>query len=200
MTLGGSTPFGDVVVGEESIAGLAEYSGISITFTVSSELRAAQVSGGFGGIVLTEHAVSPPYEKDYDAIDDEGPTRWARRFDLTNWGLLAARVEGELLGGAVIAFDTPDVWMLEGRQDQAVLWDLRVRPGSRRRAVGRRLFDASVAWATRRQCRSLVIETQNVNVAACRFYAAMGCELRRIDRFAYPDLPDEVQLLWRRRL
>jgi hypothetical protein len=46
----------------------------------------------------------------------------------------------------------------------------------------------------------LEVETQNNNVAACRFYAAMGCELRSIDRLAYPDLPDEAQLVWTKRV
>jgi hypothetical protein len=44
--------------------------------------------------------------------------------------------------------------------------------------------------------RELKAETQNINVPACRFYARLGCTLRTIDRFAYANLPDEVQLLW----
>jgi hypothetical protein len=47
-----------------------------------------------------------------------------------------------------------------------------------------------------RECRQLKVETQNINVPACRFYARQGCVLGVIDRFAYPTLPDEVQLLW----
>ena len=45
-------------------------------------------------------------------------------------------------------------------------------------------------------CRSLVVETQNINVPACRFYVHMGSVLRAINCMAYPDLPGEVQLLW----
>jgi hypothetical protein len=45
----------------------------------------------------------------------------------------------------------------------------------------------------------LKIETQNIN-AACRFYQKMGCTLGGFDRFAYPRLPGEVQLLWRKAL
>jgi hypothetical protein len=41
-----------------------------------------------------------------------------------------------------------------------------------------------------------VIETQNTNVPACHFYTARGCELGAINRFAYPTLPNEIQLLW----
>jgi hypothetical protein len=39
-------------------------------------------------------------------------------------------------------------------------------------------------------------ETQNNNVSACRFYAKQGCVLGGINRYAYPDHPDEAQLLW----
>jgi hypothetical protein len=42
--------------------------------------------------------------------------------------------------------------------------------------------------------------TQNVNATACHFYQKMGCTLGAIDRFAYPGLPDEAQLLWWRAL
>ena len=44
--------------------------------------------------------------------------------------------------------------------------------------------------------RWLKIETQNVNVPACRFYQKMGCTLGAIDRFAYPSQPAEARLLW----
>jgi hypothetical protein len=44
------------------------------------------------------------------------------------------------------------------------------------------------------------VETQNINVPACRFYARMRCTLGAIHRYAYPDLPGEAQLLWYRTL
>jgi ribosomal protein S18 acetylase RimI-like enzyme len=91
--------------------------------------------------------------------------------------------------------------MLEGRRDLAVVWDLRVAPTHRGAGVGRALWRACEQWGRERGCTALTVETQNVNVAACRFYRAMGCELQRLDRFAYlPELPEEVQLLWRRAL
>ena len=42
----------------------------------------------------------------------------------------------------------------------------------------------------------LKVETQHVNVAACRFYGRRGCTLGAVHRDAYPSLPDEIQLLW----
>ncbi len=86
--------------------------------------------------------------------------------------------------------------MLDGRSDLAVLWDIRVHPEARSSGTGSLLFQAVEAWARDRRCRTLKIETQNTNVPACRFYRRMGCTLGAIDRFAYADLPDEVQLIW----
>ena len=67
--------------------------------------------------------------------------------------------------------------MLEGRHDLAVLWDIRVAPSSRRRGVGAALFCAATEWAAATGYQELKVETQNVNVAACRFYGRHGCEL-----------------------
>lgn len=163
-------------------------------------LHGAVVDGGLGGIVLVERPVAVPWTKDYDQDAGEAPARWLERFDVSRWGFLLARAAGEPVGGAVIAFDTPGVRMLEERRDLAVLWDLRVAPARRGSGLGRRLFAAAERWAGARGCEWLKIETQQINVPACRFYARQGCTLGAIHRFAYPALPDEVQLLWYKRL
>jgi GNAT superfamily N-acetyltransferase len=175
---------------------LGEHAGISIAFVVDRILEVTLADGGLGGMSLTETPVADPYVKDYDTIEGEGPTRWADRFDLSNWGLLSAWRDGARVGGAVIAFRAPDVWMLGGREDVAVLWDIRVAPEQRGAGAGSALFRAVEDWAGARGGGWLKIETQNVNTAACRFYQKMGCTLGAIDRFAYPRLPGEVQLQW----
>jgi GNAT superfamily N-acetyltransferase len=95
-----------------------------------------------------------------------------------------------------VAFRTPGLDMLEGRDDLAVLWDLRVAPEVRGRGVGSGLFRAAEAWARARGCRRMKMETQDINVPACRFYARRGFVLRAADRFAYRGFPAETQLLW----
>jgi ribosomal protein S18 acetylase RimI-like enzyme len=142
----------------------------------------------------------PPYVKDYDAAPENHPTEWPARFDVGRWGILSAWVDGMRVGGAVVAWDTPGVDMLEGRSDLAVLWDIRVAPGVRGEGIGGVLFRAAERWAAERGARWLKVETQNVNVGACRFYARQGCTLGAVNRFAYPELPEEVQLLWYREI
>jgi GNAT superfamily N-acetyltransferase len=95
-----------------------------------------------------------------------------------------------------VAYDTKEVFMLEERKDLAAVWDIRIQPDYRKRGIGSQLFQRAVSWAQARGCRHLTVETQNINVPACRFYTKQGCELRAIDRYAYPDYPDEVQLIW----
>lgn len=180
------------------VAGLAsplitEYAAIPSVFDVTSLMSTQETSAG--SFLLTEHPVDRPYIKDYDAVGDR-PHDWATRYDTSQWVLLLARVEGTVVGAATIAWRSADLDMLDGRTDLAVLWDIRVTSTWRGRGVGRRLFDAAVTWASARQCRELKIETQNINVAACRFYAAMGCVLRIVRRDAYPACPGETQFLW----
>ena len=86
--------------------------------------------------------------------------------------------------------------MLEARTDLAVLWDIRVRRKYRRSGIGSQLFDKCAELAKRQGCTRLKIETQDINVPACRFYAAKGCELRGIHHGMYAEYPDDVQFLW----
>lgn len=190
----------DVEITEEPFIAAAELAHVPIAFAVESVFDVSVLDGGLGGLVLSERRLDLPYVKDYDTLEGEHPTRWAERFDVSNWGLIGAHSNGVRVGGAVVAFNTAGVNMLEGRRDLAVLWDIRVAPEGRGRGVGSALFRAVEAWAAARGCRQLKIETQNINVPACRFYARQGCVLGTINRFAYPELPDEVQLLWYKNL
>lgn len=182
-------------IDEQTADALATYASVPIAFRVESQLRVGTADQAPDWATLIEEPVTP-YVKDYDAYVSEGPRSWAAQWDLTNWGVLSALSDGRRVGGAVIAWKTRGVDLLRGREDLAVLWDLRVHPDHRGQGVGHALFQAAVGWAVQRGCRELLIETQNVNVPACRFYARQGCRLDAINPCAYADLPDEVQLLW----
>lgn len=182
---------------------LRQYGTIPIAFEVRSILRPYLIHGGAGGIELREMPLPEPYIKDYDALQGGRPETWPTQFNLENWAVFVAQGEIGYLAGAVVAFDTPGLNLLEGRIDLAVLWDIRVRPEARRRGIGTRLFNQAVEWASARGSIGLKAETQNTNIPACRFYARQGCELRAIDRFAYahePEVAEEVMLLWQKTL
>src|SRR4030095_5427330 len=181
---------------EESVSTISEHCNVSIAFEYDRILELTMVDNGLGGFLLDARHLPVPQVKDYDAVASERPSSWADQFDLSSWGFLVARSHGERIGGAVIAFDSEGVQMLERRRDLAVLWDIRVAPTFRGQGVGASLFQAAEQWSVERKCSQLKIETQNTNYAACRFYMRQGCELGVINRLAYPDVPNEVQLLW----
>jgi GNAT superfamily N-acetyltransferase len=186
----------DVSITEEPLTAIADYARVPIAFTVDSVVDVTVRADCPGQFVLDERRVDIPYVKDYDAIDGQGPLEWARRFDISRWVLFAAHIAHRRVGGAAVAFNTPGLTRLKDGRDLAVLWDLRVAPDARGRGIGSLLFEKAEAWARSHGCHALEVETQNTNVRACRFYSRRGCELREINHSAYPNLPDEVQLLW----
>jgi GNAT superfamily N-acetyltransferase len=186
----------NVRITEEPAAALSDYARISIAFEVDRILEVPEQAGDGAGFALIERPLVTPYRKDYDAIAGNHPRDWPRRFDLSKWGAFAARIDAVRVGGALVAHDAADVALLERRTDLALLWDLRVSPQQRRSGIGSALLGAAEPWSIACGCRQLVVETQNTNVVACRFYASRGFALKTLRRLAYPELPDEIQLLW----
>ncbi|MGE5579454.1 MAG: GNAT family N-acetyltransferase [Bacillota bacterium] len=193
---------GEVVIERIGPKRLPEYCSIPTLVDIRTTLEVREVDGGLGGIVLEERPVQTPWVKDYDSYS-ETPADWPKQWDLRNWCLLLATIEGRAVGGVCIVTRTKGVNMLEGRDDLAVLWDIRVSPAHKRRGIGRALFAEAVEWSREQGMTTLKIETQNDNVPACKFYSGQGAHLGAINRFAYrdalwshPDVRNEVMLLW----
>ena len=178
---------------------LEEYSKISIAFEVKSIYEVKLIDNGLGGIKLIETEVDP-HVKDYDEIEEGNkPIDWSNEFDITNWGLFLIYDDSIPIAGATVAFDTSNIGMLHGKKDRAMLWDLRVHPDYRRLGLGKKLFQKIKEWSKNKGCNRLIIDTQNSNVPACKFYVQQGCQLGEINRFKYIDNPkikDEVMLVW----
>jgi GNAT superfamily N-acetyltransferase len=184
-----------IEIRDEGPEALAAYASISISFPVVEVLDADALSVA-SPRPFAARPVAVPEVKDYDAHPGNDPLDWPARFDIARWGFLMARIDGQHVGGAVVVACAPELDMLEGRDDLAVLWDTRVAATSRRQGVGTALLAAVDTWARARGSRVLKAETQNVNLPACHFYAARGFTLGAVNRGAYPELPGEIQLLW----
>ena len=183
----------DICVDQPKV--LSDYGDIPIAFEVRQFLDVAPVKGKTE-FLLKERPVKIRFVKDYDAIPGAHPSEWSAQFEVSAWGFLSAQVAGKCIGRAAIATKTPSLEILGSSDDVALLWDIRVAPELRANGVGSALFCAAKAWAERRGCRELKVETQNINVAACRFYEKQGCKLVTVKSRVYDDLPDELQLIW----
>ncbi len=185
---------------EEPPNRLAEYAEVPIAFTVPERLDEKALAALRDDAPVQGVAVSPPYWKDYDSYPGGHPSSWPRQFDLSRWTILAAFDRTRRVGGAAVIVDDPQIDLLRDCPACALLWDVRVAPDARRHGVGSALLEAAEQRARERGARSLRVETQDVNVPACRFYLTHGFRLERTTPGAYAELPNEVQLLWRKAL
>jgi ribosomal protein S18 acetylase RimI-like enzyme len=179
---------------EENTDVLEEYGEVSIAFEVKTIFQIKSAKDGFNDFNFTEKAVDVPWIKDYDII--EGPARRAKQWDISNWGIFSVFENDHRIGGACIAYDTKGVNFLEDRKDISALWDIRLNPEFRNQGIGSKLFRKAVEWSRNKGCNQMKIETQNINVPACRFYAKQGCRLGEINFHAYQELPEETMLVW----
>jgi GNAT superfamily N-acetyltransferase len=185
-----------IAIEEISQDRLIEYDRIPQSLIVKSILQVELVNQGLGGMLLHEVPVEAPYLKDYDS-SGELPSDMAKKYDVRNWGFFLAMAGNIPVGAATVAFEPAGVFMLEARRELAVLWDIRVCQENR--GVGIPLFLHAAEWARARGCTQMKIETQNINVPACRFYQRMGACLGEIRRFGYAAVPavaHEVMLTW----
>lgn len=98
---------------------LKEYSNISIEYKVDSVYNLEWKNNGLGGIMIVEEAIDP-YYKNYDSIDDN-PSLLLEEFNLENWSVVSAFDGDTRIGGAIIAYNTEGVNMLEGRDDLVII-------------------------------------------------------------------------------
>lgn len=172
---------------------LREYGQIPMILSVREILKVQKRGKGLEGISCTFETVPvKPYTIDFD--ETESPTRWAEEFDVQNWALFMAYDNDTPVGGAVMAARTPEIHMLDGREDMAVLWDIRVKEKYRGQGIGQTLFDAARNWCKEEGYRLMKIECQNTNAPACRFYEKQGAELEVVNRHGYGT--DEYMFLW----
>ena len=172
------------------------YDQVTQNVEIKSEYKVKRVNNGLGGLVLEEEPVTPRI-KDLSVYDRA--CDYEKDFDITNWRVYMA-FDGEVpVGALTVAGTTPNLFMLNGRTDACVLWDLRVADAYKHQVVGQGLFDLAKAGAQKDGYKQMIIECQSNNVPACNFYQKQGSVLGKIDMYAYyndPEVRDDVQLIW----
>lgn len=172
------------------------YDQVSMNVDVRSELRVRRIENGLGGLVFEEVPVTP-YVKDLGVYEEA--VKYEEMFNISSWRFFMA-FDGETPVGAItVAGTTEGMNMAGGRSDACVLWDIRVADGYKHRGIGQKLLDMGIAAAKSDGYKLMIIECQNNNVPACRFYQKQGALLTKIDTDAYhsePGIENEVQLVW----
>jgi len=182
-----------------------QYDQIPMRVNVKSYYKIEKINRGLGGFTLIETPVESPYIKDFCLGDDETVARW-ERFDLSRWAFFMAFDGERPVGAATIASRDKNVNMLSGRDDLAVLWDIRVGGEPyKHQGIGQALFDMAANWSREQGLVQMKIECQSNNVPAVKFYHKQGAELCAINEYCgYGDYADynapefrhETQFIW----
>lgn len=185
-----------ITVKEVDKSFLELYDTVAMNVNVSSEYKVERINNGLGGFMLKEVQVEP-YIKDLSVY--ERAAEYEERFDISNWRFYMA-FDGDIpVGAMTVAGKTEKLNMLYGREDACVLWDIRIADAYKRNGIGQKLLDMGVSDAKKDGYRQMIIECQNNNVPACRFYRKQGAVLSKIDMYAYylePEIRDEIQFIW----
>ncbi len=152
-------------------------------FTIDSRLV---LHAEDGVIRYTIEPVAPPRQKRYPPESDD----YAAYLTSPDKTIFFAYCAGELAGQIILC----KYW-----NGYAYIQDIAVDAAFRGRGVGQALMDRAVAWAKERALPGLMLETQDINVPACRFYARYGFILGGFDIYLYRGLDpatDEIALYW----
>jgi ribosomal protein S18 acetylase RimI-like enzyme len=172
------------------------YDKIPMNVDVRSEFQLRRIDGGLGGIAFDEVPVTP-YVKDLAKF--ERATEYEKEFDISTWLFFMAFDDDKPVGALTLAGPTPNLYMIVGMKEACVLWDIRVDDKYKHHGIGQKLFDQAKYAAQEKGYKKMIIESQNNNVTACRFYRKQGAVISKIDTNAYasePGLENEIQFIW----
>jgi streptothricin acetyltransferase len=150
-----------------------EQQGLDVTFRISERPRP------FAYVKRDGYNVGPAYQQDLGE-------RLARGQGL----YLAAEAAGQLVGFLDLELET---W----RPTASLQW-VAIDRSWRGQGLGRTLIERAITWTKQRGLRALVLETQNTNIDACRFYQRLGFRLSGVQDLFYFDerVAEECALFW----
>ncbi|ACK64036.1 TPA: streptothricin N-acetyltransferase SatA [Bacillus cereus] len=133
----------------------------------------------------------PSYEKSYlQNQDDNEELPYNEYINKPNQVIYIALLHNQIIGLMVLKKN----W-----NHYAYIEDITVDKKYRTLGVGKRLVDQAKQWAKKGNMPGIMLETQNNNVAACKFYEKCGFVIGGFDFLVYKGLDienDEVAIYW----
>ena len=171
-----------IIIREIDEAMLRDVNKCDATFTVDSKLFLSAENGVISYSVIIVEA----YQKQY-VFEEKDYRSYISNPDKT---VYFAYVDGQLAG---------QIGVIKHWNAYAWIDDFAVDVRFRRRRIGRAMMQRVADWAKARHLPGIMLETQDVNVPACRFYENFGFRLYGFDTYLYKGLnptTDEIALYW----
>ena len=134
---------------------------------------------------FTECLYEIPYEKNYPN-DDE---LWENYIDNPDKIVFLYYSDKECAGQVILRKN----W-----NNYAYIEDIAVSKKHRKSGIGKHLIRKSIEWARENSLYGIMLETQDNNLLACRFYHKMGFQIGAVDTMLYAnfDNADEKAIFW----
>lgn len=132
----------------------------------------------------------PSYEKSYLQDQDDDELAYTEYINKPDQVIYIAILHSQIIGVMVLKKN----W-----NHYAYIEDIKVDKKYRSLGVGRRLIEQAKQWAKESNMPGIMLETQNNNVAACRFYEKCGFVIGGFDFLVYKGIheeSDEVAMYW----
>lgn len=162
-------------------ANMQDYNKSCESFTVTGRIVPKYEQGIW---TYTEEGFAAPYTKRYDDedvdtsfIDDDSKAVYLYYEDTSCIGQISLRSN----------------W-----NGYACIEKIAVAKKWRQKGIGKALLQQAAEWARNNNCIGLMLETQDVNVSACRFYAKNHFVIGGIDTMLYSKFPTahEIAIFW----
>ncbi|ULO08545.1 GNAT family N-acetyltransferase [Paenibacillus sp. 19GGS1-52] len=168
-----------------TISNIKDYNKSNESFTVIGRIIPKYEDGIWS---YTEELFSEQYYKQYDkedidisCIDDENKAVYLYYFDNNCIGQIKLRAH----------------W-----NGYAFIEDISVAKKMRGKSIGTALLNKAAEWAKQNKLMGLVLETQDVNLLACRFYAKNNFIIGAVDTMMYSNFPtaNEIAIYWYKKI
>ncbi len=130
-----------------------------------------------------------------DMTKEESTDLWKSILNEETTQVICIEDNNKLIAGAITVTHSPKVNMLRQDMTNAVLWDIRVHPDYQGQGLATKLINESLSYAKKQNCKKLLIETQNNNPKAIKFYLKNGATLLEENKDAYPIELNEIQYI-----
>ncbi|MDI6453311.1 GNAT family N-acetyltransferase [Peloplasma aerotolerans] len=131
-----------------------------------------------------------------DLASEEKVSDWIEILNEDSTSIMVIEDNDLWIGGCITVTHSPKVNMLRNNMENAVLWDIRVHPQYQKLGIGSILLESSIQFAKKKECKHLIIETQDNNPTAIDFYVKHGAYLIDVNPNAYHDQPNETQYIF----
>ena len=134
---------------------------------------------------FTEFLYESSYEKVYPADEEE----WEDYIGNPDKTIFFYYKDNECLG---------QIRLRENWNKYAFIEDIAVLQSHRKNGIGTKLVEKAIEWAKSKNLLGLMLETQDNNLSACRFYNKLGFKIGAVDTMLYAnfDNADEKAVFW----